>query len=112
MALVRLQYTATSIAIVVEDDGIGIFRKLQSELGLEDARHIVLELSKGKLTTDPERYAGEGDDYGFSRTIVQVSLVQYGDVFPPVMPSFNLAYIPPMCYHEFGANQSELGRWK
>jgi biotin operon repressor/anti-sigma regulatory factor (Ser/Thr protein kinase) len=52
--------TATSTEIVLFDNGIGIFRKIQKALGLEDERHAVLELSKGKLTTDPARHTGEG----------------------------------------------------
>jgi anti-sigma regulatory factor (Ser/Thr protein kinase) len=42
------------------DHGIGIFRKIQSELNLLDERHAILELSKGKLTTDPRKHTGEG----------------------------------------------------
>ncbi|MDB6160486.1 MAG: histidine kinase [Gammaproteobacteria bacterium] len=45
--------------MIVADDGVGIFRKLQSRLGLLDERHAILELSKGKLTTDPARHTGE-----------------------------------------------------
>jgi hypothetical protein len=44
----------------VVDDGVGIFRKIQTDLGLLDERHAILELSKGKLTTDPKRHTGEG----------------------------------------------------
>jgi len=51
---------ASKIKIVIDDDGVGIFYKIQNELGLEDARHSILELSKGKLTTDPEKHTGEG----------------------------------------------------
>jgi hypothetical protein len=58
--------------IAVHDDGIGIFRKIKEECGLDDERHAVLELAKGKLTTDPESHTGEGifftsrllDDFG------------------------------------------------
>ena len=39
---------------------VGIFKKIQAAIGLLDERHSVLELSKGKLTTDPERHTGEG----------------------------------------------------
>jgi hypothetical protein len=46
--------------MVIADDGIGIFRKIQAELGLEDERHAILELAKGKLTIDPQRHTGEG----------------------------------------------------
>ncbi|MDE0096490.1 MAG: STAS-like domain-containing protein [Gammaproteobacteria bacterium] len=46
--------------MLVTDDGYGIFRKIQTAMGLLDERHSILELSKGKLTTDPERHTGEG----------------------------------------------------
>jgi hypothetical protein len=52
--------TAISTYLVLFDNGVGIFKKIQSALGLEDERHAVLELSKGKLTTDPARHTGEG----------------------------------------------------
>jgi anti-sigma regulatory factor (Ser/Thr protein kinase) len=42
------------------DDGEGIFRKIQRVCSLLDQRHAVLELSKGKLTTDPAHHSGEG----------------------------------------------------
>lgn len=56
--LLRKNAAVTELAII--DNGIGIFRKLQSELGLVDERHAILELSKGKLTTDPANHTGEG----------------------------------------------------
>ena len=46
--------------MMIVDNGVGIFRKLQSALGLLDERHAIFELSKGKLTTDPQRHTGEG----------------------------------------------------
>ena len=57
---IRIKKTATTIEIAICDDGEGIFRKIQRELDLTDERHAVLELSKGKLTTDPDRHTGEG----------------------------------------------------
>ncbi|MHB8254030.1 MAG: STAS-like domain-containing protein [Acidiferrobacter sp.] len=39
---------------------MGIFKKIQTALGLLDERHAVLELSMGKLTTDPNHRSGEG----------------------------------------------------
>ena len=47
-------------ALVIEDDGIGIFRKIQKACELEDERHAILELAKGKFTTDPKNHSGEG----------------------------------------------------
>ena len=58
--LVRVQKTAMNAQMLISDDGVGIFRKIQSAIGLLDERHAVLELSKGKLTTDPKRHTGEG----------------------------------------------------
>lgn len=57
---VNLTKTSTMAEIIVYDDGEGIFKKIQRELGLHDERHSVLELAKGKLTTDPEKHTGEG----------------------------------------------------
>jgi hypothetical protein len=57
---VEIRGTAATTEMIVSDDGIGIFRKIQNRLGLLDERHAILELSKGKLTTDPTRHSGEG----------------------------------------------------
>jgi len=141
---IQLKKTAISTELALYDDGIGIFKKIQAELELLDERHAILELAKGKLTTDPDNHTGEGifftsrmfddfeilsggtyfshkfdekedwilerdkfssgtavwmklnnhtsrtskkifdkftsgDDYGFTKTVVPVKLVQYGD---------------------------------
>ena len=57
---IQVTKTATTTEIVIYDDGEGIFKKIQRELGLSDERHSVLELAKGKLTTDPDNHTGEG----------------------------------------------------
>ena len=57
---IRFEKTAATTNMLIIDNGIGIFRKIKNELGLEDERHAVLELSKGKLTTDPIKHTGEG----------------------------------------------------
>ncbi len=57
---IRFEKTAASTEILLIDDGVGIFKKIQAALGLLDERHSVLELAKGKFTTDPARHSGEG----------------------------------------------------
>lgn len=57
---VKVRKTATNCEIVIYDNGVGIFKKIQQELNLYDERHSVLELAKGKLTTDPDNHTGEG----------------------------------------------------
>ncbi|WP_297324327.1 DUF4325 domain-containing protein [Nitrosomonas sp.] len=44
----------------VADDGEGIFNKIQKALDLYDPREAILELAKGKFTTDPVNHSGEG----------------------------------------------------
>lgn len=58
--IVRIRKNAASIEMLLSDDGVGIFKKIQREKNLLDERHALLELSKGKLTTDPKRHSGEG----------------------------------------------------
>jgi len=48
------------IQIFVIDDGEGIFKRITRIFELADERHAIMELSKGKLTTDPENHTGEG----------------------------------------------------
>jgi STAS-like domain of unknown function (DUF4325)/Histidine kinase-like ATPase domain len=57
---VRVRRTAATLEMTISDDGVGIFRKIQDRMHLLDERHAILELSKGKLTTDPTRHTGEG----------------------------------------------------
>ena len=44
----------------VKDDGEGIFLRIQRALDLFDLRESILELAKGKFTTDPANHSGEG----------------------------------------------------
>lgn len=44
----------------VVDDGEGIFNKIQKALNLYDPREAIIELAKGKFTTDPANHSGEG----------------------------------------------------
>lgn len=57
---VRLEMTAIDAEVVISDNGIGIFKKIQMDLDLLDERQAILELAKGKLTTDPDNHTGEG----------------------------------------------------
>lgn len=46
--------------LFIADDGEGIFRKISRLQKLPDEKLALLELAKGKLTTDPKRHSGEG----------------------------------------------------
>ena len=44
----------------VSDDGIGIFKNIRTKLNLTDEKDALLELAKGKQTTDKMRHSGQG----------------------------------------------------
>ena len=58
--IVQAKKTAVNTQMIISDDGVGIFKKIQNALNLSDERHAVLELTKGKLTTDKTKHSGEG----------------------------------------------------
>ena len=62
--------------IVIIDDGRGIFKKLCEEYNLDDEKHAALELSKGKLTTDPDSHSGQG--IFFSSRMVDRFIIESG----------------------------------
>lgn len=53
------------VLIGIRDDGEGIFKKLTRLCNLPDERQALIELSKGKLTTDPDNHSGEGIFFTF-----------------------------------------------
>ncbi|MEM6598234.1 MAG: DUF4325 domain-containing protein [Cyanobacteria bacterium P01_C01_bin.69] len=57
---VHVSISAIATEISLDDDGVGIFKKIQNELNLPNERQAVLELTKGKFTTAPDRHSGEG----------------------------------------------------
>ena len=59
MMTAKVEVSPISVTIVISDDGIGAFKKILEKFGLHDEREAILELTKGKLTTDPKRHSGE-----------------------------------------------------
>jgi len=58
--IVKSHISGENIKIMVWDDGIGVFKKIQDFLELNDIRESVLHLTKGKITTAPKIHTGEG----------------------------------------------------
>lgn len=76
----RMYLTESALSIVIADDGIGIFRKISDALKLPDQRQALIELSKGKLTTDPSRHSGEGVFFTsrmFDAFMIEANELQY-----------------------------------
>lgn len=57
---IHFSRNAIDCELTITDDGEGIFHRIQRLTGLYDARESILELAKGKLTTDPQNHSGEG----------------------------------------------------
>lgn len=76
---INIKKTAYSTEMSIWDNGIGIFTKIKNAMGLLDERHAVIELTKGKLTTDPTRHSGEGIFFS-SRMFDEYSILS-GEVY-------------------------------
>ena len=57
---VSLRQTPNHVQLLVSDDGRGVFDKIHEAFSLEDPRLAMFELSKGKLTSQPQRHTGRG----------------------------------------------------
>lgn len=57
---ILVEWNGARVTLGVSDNGVGIFHKIATELHLEDDRHAILELTKGKLTTARQGHSGEG----------------------------------------------------
>ncbi len=58
--VIWLIYDFLNVEFRIVDRGFGIFRKIKKALGLERSNQAILELAKGKFTSDPENHSGEG----------------------------------------------------
>lgn len=79
LVLLALTKTAAATTVDIYDDGVGIFKKIQAALDLADERHAVLELAKGKFTTDPANHSGEG--IFFSSRMFDRFVIASGEVY-------------------------------
>lgn len=55
-----VRQSLTYLAVQIVDDGEGIFLHISNGLNLSHPRLALLELSKGKTTTDPTNHSGQG----------------------------------------------------
>jgi anti-sigma regulatory factor (Ser/Thr protein kinase) len=57
---VSLRQTATQVQLLVSDNGRGLFDKIREGFDIDDPALALLELSKGRLTSQPDRHTGRG----------------------------------------------------
>lgn len=80
---VQLFVNAAYGSCYITDDGEGIFRRITRLCKLPDERQAILELAKGKLTTDPSHHSGEGIFFS-SRAFDSYGIFSGGLVFDHV----------------------------
>ena len=57
---VSMRQTPSHLQLLVSDDGCGLFARIDTCFGIDDPALATLELSKGKLSSQPERHSGRG----------------------------------------------------
>jgi predicted transcriptional regulator len=57
---ITMEVNKSEIHIKIIDDGIGVFENILQKLNYESYPELIVDLSKGKLTTDPTNHTGEG----------------------------------------------------
>ncbi len=57
---VSMRQTPAHLQLLVSDDGCGLFERIHQSFDLSDPTQAMLELSKGKLTSQPLRHGGRG----------------------------------------------------
>lgn len=57
---VSMRQTPLQLQLLVSDDGCGLFRRIAERHAIADPTLAMLELSKGRFTTNPERHRGHG----------------------------------------------------
>ena len=57
---VSMRQTALHVQLLVSDDGCGVFQRIAQSFDIADPGLAMLELAKGKLSSQPERHTGRG----------------------------------------------------
>jgi len=57
---IEVRLDTTRLAFTVRDSGIGVFHSIADKFELQDEHAAMIELIKGKVTTQPEAHSGEG----------------------------------------------------
>jgi anti-sigma regulatory factor (Ser/Thr protein kinase) len=56
----QVDVDADAARFTVTDHGVGVFENVRAKLGLDSGIAALQEISKGKVSTQPERHSGEG----------------------------------------------------
>ena len=79
-AYVTVEQDIFHTTVILRDDGIGIFEKIRGYFGYDTIEDAIIELFKGKLTTDSRNHSGEGIFFS-SRMMDKFYIVSSGHIF-------------------------------
>lgn len=57
---VSMRQTSMHLQLLISDDGCGLFQRIERAFDISDPALAMFELSKGKLTSEPDRHNGRG----------------------------------------------------
>lgn len=77
---ISLKQNAIRTMVMIQDDGVGIFKKIKEYFQYDDLSDAVDELFKGKLTTDSKNHSGEGIFFT-SRIMDDFLILSSGKIF-------------------------------
>jgi anti-sigma regulatory factor (Ser/Thr protein kinase) len=84
--------------VTVRDDGVGVFRRVCEDFGYATPQDAIVQLEKGKLTSDPTRHSGEGLFFS-SKAVTRFRLESQGT-----------AWVVDNEIHDSGIGPSEVQR--
>ena len=84
--------------VTVQDDGVGVFRRVCEDFGYATPQDAIVQLEKGKLTSDPTRHSGEGLFFS-SKAVTRFRLESQGT-----------AWLVDNQVHDSGIGPSEVQR--
>ena len=59
-AIIKVTQDYLNTTVILIDNGVGVFKKIQDHFGYSSIDDSIIELFKGKLTTDSVNHSGEG----------------------------------------------------
>ncbi|MBQ6736167.1 MAG: DUF4325 domain-containing protein [Alphaproteobacteria bacterium] len=77
---VVISQNAASTSMLILDNGIGIFKNIQTRFNLLNEHEAILELAKGKLTTNAKNHSGQGIFFT-SRAVDRFVIESHGILF-------------------------------
>jgi anti-sigma regulatory factor (Ser/Thr protein kinase) len=94
---VAFEHHGTTV-ITVWDDGVGVFRRVCEDFGYATPQDAIVQLEKGKLTSDPARHSGEGLFFS-SKAVTRFRLESQG-----------IAWVVDNAAHDSGIAPSDVRR--